>query len=86
MGEPLRFDKAFPMGSERRREAVYRDGEFVGEIVYVARRRKARGHELESSATGYVTEYGWRPDGWRYSNNARLTDRTEAAARLRSVA
>jgi len=80
-----RRERTLNMGGELRREAVYRDDVFIGEIVYVARRRKARGVEIESSSTGYVTDYGWRPDGWRYPTNAKLTDSAGAISRLRSV-
>lgn len=82
-GTRYRFERTIPMGHEARRDAVYRCGEFIGDVVYVARRKKAP--TGSASATGFVTEYGWRPDGWRYAKNAKLTDRRGAVDRLRSV-
>lgn len=77
-------ERVMVMGKETIREAVYRDGTYLGEVVYISRRRKAPAGS--TSSTGYVTEWGWRPDGWRYSPRAALTSRTDAIARLRPVA
>lgn len=60
--------------------AVYHHHVYVGDVVLVRRRRKARGAEVERSATGYVTEQGWRPA--KASKNAKLTNRADAVARL----
>lgn len=68
----------------QQRRAVYHDGTYRGDIVYVARRRPAPAGL--ASSTGFVTHYGWRPDGWRYSNNAGLSFLAEAIDRLRTVA
>lgn len=83
--ENVETERTVVMGGEVIRECVYRDGVYVGDVVYVGRRRKARGLEVESSSTGSVTDYGWRPDGWRYATNVRLTDKRGAIERLRSV-
>lgn len=69
--------------TEITRVAVYDQGQFRGEVVHVARRRKAP--PGSPSSTGFVTQYGWRPDGWRHPNNAKLTSKADAIRRLRPV-
>lgn len=60
--------------------AVYQHGTYIGEVVYERRRRKARGAEVERSATGFVTVCGWRPA--KSSKSSKLTSYAEAVERL----
>lgn len=76
----VQSERTMSMAKELRRDAVYRDGVFIGEVVYVRRRRKAPASS--PSSTGFVSEYGWRPDGWRYAANAKLTSKVDAIRRL----
>ena len=55
-----------PVGMELRRDAIYDDQGYVGEVVYVA-----------DTATGKV-QYGWRPA----NKASDLTSRVEAVRRL----
>lgn len=70
--------------TEIQRRAIYDQGVYRGEIVHVARRRKAPAGS--QSSTGFVTDYGWRPDGWRYQKNVKLTGPADAVRRLRPAA
>lgn len=79
----VQSERTLPMAAELRRDAVYRGDEFIGEVVYLRRRRKAP--PGSQSSTGFVSEYGWRPDGWRYAANAKLTSMVDAIRRLAPV-
>lgn len=60
--------RTMTMGTELRRDEVFRDGVYVGEVVYVARRRRAGTH------------YGWRPA--KAAAQSRLDTRVDAIRRL----
>jgi hypothetical protein len=57
------------MGAEHYRDEITtHDGEYIGTIVYVSRKRRAGG-----------TDYGWRPDK---APRARLTNMVDAVRAL----
>lgn len=58
------------LGTERARYDVFADAEYIGQVVYIARRRKA----------SFVTDYGWRPA--QAPAQSKLTSKVEAIRRL----
>lgn len=68
----IQSERTITMGSELRRDAIFTDGEYVGEIVYTSRRTSAG------------TDYGWRPA--KAAPQSSLTTKGEAITRLPRLA
>lgn len=58
-------------------EAIYQGGEYIGTVVYVKRKVKSGIEGAKASV------YGWRPEGWGYAKNAKLTTKQDAIKRLK---
>ena len=60
--------RTITFGTEMHREEIFSGGDYIGEIVYVRRKRSK------------FTEYGWRPA--KSAAQSRLTDKVSAIERL----
>jgi hypothetical protein len=70
------------LGNEMARSDVFANGVYVGQVVYIARRRKAPAGS--ASSTGFVTDYGWRPA--QVPAQSKLTNKVDAILRLPQMA